>query len=351
MSRRPAAPHAGPARARSKPGPPPHEPRRRQEAFIRQYLGKPESGWRQRWYTIIFEADTRHGQLFDVTLLLAIVASVLVVMFDSVPHIHARFGTPLTLLEWMFTLAFTAEYLMRVLVVRRPLRYVFSFFGIIDFISIMPTWLAFFVPELAFLIDVRLLRLLRVFRILKLTVYFEEAQILYRALANSRRKIFVFLGTVFIITVILGTVMYVVEGPEHGFHSIPLSMYWAVVTLTTTGFGDMVPKTAAGQFITSLTILLGYGIIAFPTGIVGAELAASIIRRPLTTRTCVYCLTEGHDPDANFCRHCGKPLPVYQMDESGDEGTAVAPEPSAPASAPGRTPSRGKNPPGEGPPG
>ncbi len=178
----------------------------------------------------------------------------------------------------------------------------------------MPTWLAFFLPELAFLIDVRLLRLLRVFRILKLTVYFEEAEILYRALANSRRKIFVFLGTVFIITVILGTVMYVVEGPQHGFTSIPVSMYWAVVTLTTTGFGDMVPKTPTGQFITSLTILLGYGIIAFPTGIVGAELAASILKRPLTTRTCTHCLTEGHDPDALYCKHCGSPLPEYQND-------------------------------------
>ena len=148
------------------------DPRRRQEAFVRQYLGKPETGWRQRWYTIIFEADTREGRQFDVALLLAIVASVLVVMFDSVPAIHARLGVGFTVLEWMFTLLFTAEYVMRILVVRRPLRYVFSFFGIIDFISIMPTWLAFFMPELAFLIDVRLLRLLRVFRILKLTVYF-----------------------------------------------------------------------------------------------------------------------------------------------------------------------------------
>lgn len=282
--------------------------------FIRQRLGKPEAGWRQRWYTIIFEADTRHGRLFDVALLIAIVASVLVVIADSLPAVHSRLGLPLTVLEWMFTLFFTAEYVMRILVVRRPLRYVFSFYGIIDVISIMPTWLAFFVPELAFLIDVRLLRLLRVFRILKLTVYFEEAQILYRALANSRRKIFVFLATVFIITVILGTVMYVVEGPQHGFTSIPVSMYWAVVTLTTTGFGDMVPRTPLGQFITSLTILLGYGIIAFPTGIVGAELAASIMKRPLTTRTCTHCLTEGHDPDARFCKHCGGHLPAYQSE-------------------------------------
>ncbi|WP_432258169.1 ion transporter [Cupriavidus sp. TMH.W2] len=288
--------------------------RQQQEAFIRQRLGQPETGWRQRWYTIIFEADTRAGRLFDVALLIAIVASVMVVMLDSLPAVHDRLGPLFTVLEWMFTLFFTAEYAMRILVVRRPWRYVFSFYGVIDFISIIPTWLAFFLPELHFLIDVRLLRLLRVFRILKLTVYFEEAEILYRALANSRRKIFVFLGTVFIITVILGTVMYVVEGPQHGFTSIPVSMYWAVVTLTTTGFGDMVPKSPLGQFITSLTILLGYGIIAFPTGIVGAELAASIIKRPLTTRTCTHCLTEGHEPDALYCKHCGSHLPEYRND-------------------------------------
>ncbi|NOV25269.1 ion transporter [Cupriavidus necator] len=294
----------------------PENPRRRQhqEAVVRQRLGQPEAGWRQRWYTIIFEADTREGRSFDVALLIAIVASVMIVMLDSLPAMSQRLGGAFTALEWMFTLLFTAEYAMRMLVVRRPWRYALSFYGIIDFISIMPTWLAFFVPELHFLIDVRLLRLMRVFRILKLTVYFEEAEILYRALVNSRRKIFVFLAAVFIITVILGTVMYVVEGPEHGFHSIPVSMYWAVVTLTTTGFGDMVPKTALGQFITSLTILLGYGIIAFPTGIVGAELAASIMKRPLTTRSCTHCLTEGHEPDAQYCKHCGSRLPDYQND-------------------------------------
>ncbi|WP_066732159.1 ion transporter [Cupriavidus sp. D384] len=294
-------------------------PQRHTNAMIRQRLGQPESGWRQHWYTIIFEADTRPGRLFDVVLLIAIVASVAVVMLDSVPSVHARLGTAFTVLEWMFTLLFTAEYIMRLCVVKRPLRYALSFYGIIDFISIMPTWASFFAPELAFLIDVRLLRLLRVFRILKLTVYFEEAEILARALANSRRKIFVFLATVFIITVILGTVMYVVEGPEHGFTSIPLSMYWAIVTLTTTGFGDMVPKTPIGQFITSLTILLGYGIIAFPTGIVGAELAASIIKRPLTTRSCEHCLTEGHEPSAKYCQHCGSALPEYRS-EPGLEG-------------------------------
>ena len=319
---------------RDKPNP---DARHRMEATIRHRLGKPETGWRERWYTIIFEADTREGRLFDVTLLIAIVTSVLVVVLDSIPSLQRVAGTGFTVLEWMFTLLFTVEYAMRIMVVRRPLRYVFSFFGIIDFISIIPTWLAIFSPDLAFLIDVRLLRLLRVFRILKLTIYFEEAQILYRALANSRRKIFVFLGTVFIITVILGTLMYVVEGPQHGFHSIPLSMYWAVVTLTTTGFGDMVPKTPLGQFITSLAILLGYGIIAFPTGIVGAELAANLMKRPLTTRTCAQCLTEGHDPDADFCKHCGAALPPYQSEADIARRTEGA-EPPAPRPKPPSTP-------------
>lgn len=280
-----------------------------QDESAARRLGRPESGWRRRGYTIIYESDTRAGRAFDLIVLAAILASVGVVILDSVPSIHTNARYHMLVLEWMFTVFFTIEYVMRIVVVKRPLHYVFSFFGIIDFISIMPTWLAFFVPEMAYLIDVRLLRLLRMFRILKLTVYFEESQMLYRALVASRRKIFVFLGTVWIITVVLGTIMYVVEGPQHGFTSIPVSIYWAVVTLTTTGFGDVVPKTPLGQFITSLTILLGYGIIAFPTGIVGAELAASLLRNKPTTRQCPECLFEGHDVDADFCKHCGHPLP------------------------------------------
>ncbi len=280
-------------------------------ARLGEYLGKPESGWRARWYTIIFEAETRSGRLFDLTLLGAILASVLVVMLDSLPSVSGRAGTLFTVLEWLFTLLFTAEYVMRILVVRKPWRYVLSFYGVIDFISILPTWLAIFVPELAYLLDVRLLRLLRIFRILKITVYFEEAQILLRALLNARHKIFVFLGTVFIITIILGTVMYVVEGPQHGFTSIPVSMYWAVVTLTTTGFGDLVPRTPLGQFITSMTILLGYSIIAFPTGIIGAELVSTMRQSPSSPRTCTHCGTEGHDADAAFCKRCGTKLPPH----------------------------------------
>jgi len=253
---------------------------------------------------------------------------VLVVMLDSLPSVSGRAGTLFTVLEWLFTLLFTAEYAMRILVVRRPWRYVLSFYGVIDFISILPTWLAIFVPELAYLLDVRLLRLLRIFRILKITVYFEEAQILLRALLNARHKIFVFLGTVFIITIILGTVMYVVEGPQHGFTSIPVSMYWAVVTLTTTGFGDLVPKTPLGQFITSMTILLGYSIIAFPTGIIGAELVntmreesgtGSASAAPPQTRACSGCTLERHDTDAAFCKRCGTRLPLLPTETAGSQ--------------------------------
>ncbi|ANA32843.1 ion transporter [Ralstonia mannitolilytica] len=288
-------------------------------ARLGEYLGKPESGWRARWYVIIFEAETRAGRLFDLTLLGAILASVLVVMLDSLPSVSGRAGTVFTVLEWLFTLLFTAEYVMRILVVRRPWRYVLSFYGVIDFISILPTWLAIFVPELAYLLDVRLLRLLRIFRILKITVYFEEAQILLRALLNARHKIFVFLGTVFIITIILGTVMYVVEGPQHGFTSIPVSMYWAVVTLTTTGFGDLVPRTPLGQFITSMTILLGYSIIAFPTGIIGAELVSTMRQSSSSPRTCTHCGTEGHDADAAFCKRCGTKLPPHPTQTAHSE--------------------------------
>jgi len=295
-------------------------------ARLGETLGKPENdGWRRRWYIIIFEAETRAGRRFDELLLLAIIASVLVVMLDSMPSVRERAGTLFTVLEWLFTLLFTAEYVMRILVVRKPWRYVLSFYGIIDFVSILPTWLAIFAPEMAYLVDVRLLRLLRVFRVLKLTLYFEEAQVLLRALVNARRKIFVFLGTVFIITIILGTVMYVVEGPEHGFTSIPVSMYWAVVTLTTTGFGDLVPKTPLGQFITSLTILLGYSIIAFPTGIIGAELVSSMRQgAPATpptplSRTCTHCTTEGHDTDAAFCKRCGTKLPPHHTETANSQ--------------------------------
>jgi voltage-gated potassium channel len=267
-----------------------------------------------RAYTIIFEADTRAGRLFDLLLLVTILASVVVVILDSVQSITARYGTLFDVLEWGFTLLFTVEYVLRLACVRHPLRYATSFFGIVDLLAVLPTYLAFFVPEVHALIDVRMLRLLRIFRILKLGAYVSEFGFLGAALVASRRKIMVFIGFVLITVTVLGTVMYVVEGPENGFTSIPVAIYRGITTMTTVGFGDITPQTNLGRLIASCMMLLGWGILAVPTGIVTAEMTARRIARPVTTRTCPDCLTEGHDADARFCKHCGKPLPAYQHD-------------------------------------
>ncbi|TBO30051.1 ion transporter [Aquabacterium lacunae] len=275
---------------------------------------KPLAGWRLNLYTIIFEADTRAGRLFDQCLIGAILLSVLVVTLDSVSSIQARFGFWLSVLEWCFTIGFTAEYILRLLCVRHPWRYATSFFGIIDLVSVVPTYLALVVPEAHFFIDVRILRLLRMFRVFKLTSYVTEYTALGRALMASRRKIAVFLSFVLMVVLIMGTLMYVVEGPEHGFTSIPTAMYWAVTTMTTVGFGDITPKTDLGRFIASLMMLLGWGVLAVPTGIVTSEMTAQRLPRVTTTRSCHECLTEGHLPEANFCRHCGARLPEYQRE-------------------------------------
>jgi voltage-gated potassium channel len=277
-------------------------------------FGKPDRGWRERLYTVIFEADTAAGRRFDTALLIIILLSVATVIVDSVGAVRARDFLALNALEWLFTALFTIEYVVRLLCVKRPLRYALSLFGIIDLLSILPTYLAILLPEFHFLIDVRLLRMLRVFRVLKLPRYFDESQILWQALRNSRHKILVFLGVVLIMSVILGTIMYVIEGPENGFTSIPVGMYWSIVTLTTTGYGDIHPKTPLGQLITSCAMLLGYGIIALPTGIVGVELAMTMMKGVPTTRTCSNCLTEGHEADSLFCKHCGEKLEAYQYD-------------------------------------
>ncbi len=278
-------------------------------------LGKPLSGWRLRVYTIIFEADTVAGRRFDVLLILAILVSVGVVMADSVQHLHERYGHAFKWAEWLFTLIFTIEYIARLACVRHPMRYATSFFGVIDLLAVLPTYLALFFPELYALIDVRVLRLLRVFRIFKLAAYVAEYQTLASALAASRRKILVFLSGVLMLVLILGTVMYVVEGPVNGFTSIPTSVYWAISTLTTVGFGDITPKTDLGRLIASFMMLMGWGTLAVPTGIVTAEMAAQRAgQRPPrpTTRTCHECLTEGHAASAHYCDNCGAKLPAYQ---------------------------------------
>ena len=274
-------------------------------------LGRHPTPWRGRTFEIIFGTDTRAGRRFDQWLVVAILVSVGVVVVDSVPRYHLRYGTVLTALEWFFTLLFTVEYVARLLSVRNRLRYATSFFGIVDFVSILPTYLAIFFPGTHALIDVRILRLLRIFRIFKLAEYMVEYQMLAEALAASRRKILVFLSAVFMIVLINGTLLYVVEGPEHGFVDIPTSVYWAITTVTTVGFGDIVPKTELGRFIASVSMLMGWGILAVPTGIVTAEMTVRRnVRPPAAGRTCRACGATGYGPEARFCQMCGTGLPL-----------------------------------------
>lgn len=267
----------------------------------------PLVAWQQRLHTIIFEADTSEGKAFDLLVLVSITLSVLVVVLESVSSVRNAYGPALIALEWGFTLLFTLEYGLRLLSVRRPWRYAVSFFGVVDLLSILPTYLSVLVPGTQYLLVIRILRLLRIFRVLKLVEYVGEAGVLGRALWASRRKISVFLLTVLTLVVIIGALMYVVEGEEHGFTSIPLSIYWAVVTLTTVGYGDLSPQTPLGQALATLVMLLGYGIIAVPTGIVTLELG----RTPptvVTTQACPTCAAEGHDADAVYCKYCGSQL-------------------------------------------
>ena len=279
-----------------------------------QGFGRPADGWRLRLYTIIFEADTRAGRAFDVIVIAAILASVAVVVLDSVGSIGSRFGGLFGVLEWGFTVLFTIEYVARLLCVRHPWRYATSVFGLIDLLAVLPTWLALLAPELHALIDVRILRLLRIFRVLKMGAYVAEYRALGEALSASRRKIAVFLSFVLMVVLVMGTLMYVVEGPANGFTSIPMAIYWAITTMTTVGFGDITPKTDLGRSIASLMMLLGWGILAVPTGIVSAEFTARRVGREPTTRTCHDCLSEGHEASARFCRDCGAALPHYQRD-------------------------------------
>ncbi|NPC55393.1 ion transporter [Caenimonas soli] len=273
-------------------------------------LGRPAGGWRLRLYRVIYESDTHAGRLFDQLIVAAIVISVAVVMADSVQVWHARHSTTFTSVEWFFTALFTVEYLARLVSVDRPLRYARSFFGIVDLVAVLPTYLALIFPELHALIDVRVLRLLRIFRIFRLTEYVADYQVMIEALVASRRKILVFLSAVIMVALILGTLLYVVEGPEHGFTDIPTAMYWAVTTITTVGFGDITPKTDIGRLIASVIMLIGWGTLAVPTGIVTAEMTVRRHARPLLVRrACTKCSAEGYGPEANFCQQCGTQLP------------------------------------------
>jgi voltage-gated potassium channel len=262
--------------------------------------------WQARLHEVVFEADTRAGRAFDIGLLVAILVSVVAVMLESVPAIRREYGDELRVIEWAVTLLFTVEYGLRLLAVDHPWRYARSFLGVVDLLSILPTYLALIVPSTQSLMVIRVIRLLRVFRILKLAQFLGEAQVLVTALRASRRKITVFLGGIVTVVVIMGALMYVIEGEAHGFTSIPTSMYWAVVTMTTVGYGDIAPRTPIGQFLASLLMILGYAIIAVPTGIVSVELAHA--GRHVSRQACPACGAEGHDADASHCKYCGAAL-------------------------------------------
>lgn len=271
-------------------------------------LGKPAGGWRAQLYAIIFESDTPKGRAFDLLLIGAILLSVLVVVLASVRSIASQYSTELEWAEWIFTILFTVEYVARCLCVQRPMLYARSFFGIIDLLSILPNFVALVFPAAHVVLGLRILRLLRIFRILKLTLYIQEYSMLGDALMASRRKIFIFLSVVFLIVFLLGSVMYVVEGPENGYTSIPVAVYWAISTMTTVGFGDLVPKTDIGRTIASFMMLLGWGILAVPTGIISSEISHQRGQR-LPSRICPACLSGGHEASARYCKDCGQSLP------------------------------------------
>jgi voltage-gated potassium channel len=265
-------------------------------------------GWRHRWHEIIFEADTPAGKAFDVGLLICIALSVVAVLLESVAPIRARYGTLLRAAEWIFTVLFTFEYVARLLTIGRPLRYAFSTFGIIDLLAVLPTYLSVLVAGSQSLLVIRALRLLRVFRVLKLAHFVGEAGLLKAAIQASARKIVVFVFFILTNVLIIGALMYLIEGEASGFTNIPQSIYWAIVTMTTVGYGDIAPITVAGKFLASVVMILGYGVIAVPTGIVTVELAQAGRGRPITTQACPQCSAEGHDPDAAHCKYCGASL-------------------------------------------
>ncbi|MCF8463971.1 MAG: ion transporter [Flavobacteriales bacterium] len=255
-------------------------------------------------HEVIFGTDTSWGKRFDVVLLLAIVISLVAIMLESIPDFRLQHGNSLFILEWVLTAVFTLEYLLRVWVSDSPRGYVFSFFGIIDFLAVIPTYISLFVAGTHFLLVIRAIRLLRVFRILKLARYVKGAQAIGAGLKASKEKIFVFLTAVVTLAVIMGTLMYMIEGGEHGFDSIPRSIYWAIVTLTTVGYGDIAPETTLGQFVAAFVMILGYSIIAVPTGIVSAEM--SRMSKDSSSRACQRCGETEHYEKARFCHKCGE---------------------------------------------
>lgn len=275
---------------------------------MRKRLNKTEApkgaDWKSRLHEIIFEADTPEGKRFDIILLVAIILSVLIVMLESVPTLQNEYGTLFYYLEWFFTIIFSLEYIARLISVKKPLKYALSFFGLIDLLSILPTFLAIFYVGSHSIRIIRILRLMRVFRVLKLIGFLKEARVLRDSLKASWPKITVFLLAVTSLVVVLGTVMYIIEDPSAGFTSIPMSIYWAIVTLTTVGYGDIAPVTPLGQTLASVIMIMGYAIIAVPTGIMASDMSRSQ-KIALNTQACPNCMTEGHQDDAVHCRKCG----------------------------------------------
>jgi voltage-gated potassium channel len=261
----------------------------------------------KKFYNVIFGTARGPGRNFDIALILLILASVVVVMLDSIPHYHYLYGELFLQMEWVFTAIFTVEYLVRIWCSPNRRRYVTSAFGIVDLLAILPTYLALIIPGANSLLAVRLLRILRIFRVLRLLQFLTEANVLVRSMANSRRKIFIFFSMMLVLMTIFGCLMYVIEGPVNGFRTIPESIYWAIVTITTVGYGDVVPHTALGRAIAAAGMLIGYAIIAVPTGIITAELAQEIGREK-TRINCANCERAGHDIDARYCKFCGTHL-------------------------------------------
>jgi len=270
---------------------------------------------KDRLRVIIFEAETRAGKAFDVALIIAILVSVAAIFLDTIPSVHAEYGDLLYAIEWIFTVAFAIEYAVRLWCIDRPHEYARSFYGIVDLFGFLPTLISVFVPGSQYLLAVRILRVLRIFRILRLFRYVGEAEVLMGAMRRSGRKIAVFLIAVLTLVVVFGSIMYLVEGEENGFTSIPRSMYWAVVTLTTVGYGDISPSTPLGQFIAAIVMIMGYGIIAVPTGIVTVQMTDAMHKRA-NTFTCRVCAAEGHRDEAAFCFRCGSQLHARVVDEA-----------------------------------
>jgi voltage-gated potassium channel len=266
-----------------------------------------DKSWREQLRVIVFQSDTTAGRRFDKILLVTIFCSLFIVVIDSIESVHQQFGQLFTYMEWGFTAVFALEYVLRLYASPKPLKYAFSFYGLIDLLAILPGVLSIYYADAQYLLIVRVVRMLRIFRVLKLSPYLKQANYLLSALRGSRQKITVFLLTVSTLVTVFGTLMYVIEGPEHGFTSIPKGIYWAIVTLTTVGFGDIVPKTPLGQILSSLVMILGYSIIAVPTGIFTAELSAAM-RGPQLQHDCPVCAKNNHEQNAAFCSRCGNAL-------------------------------------------